>query len=324
MEIRQLSAFVAVARANSFTRAARTLGVPQPALSQRLRALERELGVVLVQRGNRTTGLTDIGRRMLVRAERILAEVHDAGEEAATQSGLARGTVRLGCALQTLLEGRLAPLLARFHANHPGIRLVIHEAHTRQVFEQLSRAQVDLALVHLGRAGDGDTVGAEAARAGVTLLRLYREPLVVVVGTEHRLARRTSVKLDDLRDEDYVTFAQGATVRELVTAAAAARGFQLRVACSTANMGTVRAFVAAGLGVAIVPASATDVPWPALRAIALTSPRLERVVTLARNPSRYESPAVAALRAALVDQLRRPSGSAESGSRPKSPSRSSP
>jgi DNA-binding transcriptional LysR family regulator len=303
MEIRQLSAFVAIARANSFTRAARSLGVPQSALSQRLRALERELGVVLVDRGNRTTGLTASGRALLARAERILAEVRDAGAEAAARAGVEGGNVRLGCALQTLLEGRLAELLARFHAKHPSLRLEIYEAHTRQVLDQLSRGRIDLALVHLGRAGDGDTVGVEAARAGMSLLRLAREPLVAIVAPGHRFARRASLRLDDLRDEDYIAFARGATVRALVDAAAAARGIELRVVCSSANMGTVRAFVAAGLGVAIVPASATDVPWPALRAIPLVAPRLERVVTLARNPSRYESPAVAALRKALVDDL---------------------
>ena len=305
MELRQLTAFVAIAHANSFTRAARSLGAPQSALSQRLGALERELGVVLVDRSNRTTGLTTSGKALLARAERILAEVHDAGAEAAARAGVIGGTVRLGCALQTLLESRLAQLLARFHTKHPGVRLVIHEAHTRQVLDRLSRGRVDLALVHLGRAGDGDPIGVEAARAGVSLLRLVREPLVVIVGSQHRLARRAKLRLDDLRDEDYITFARGATVRALVDAAAAARGIELRIVCSTANMGTVRAFVAAGLGVAIVPDSAADVAQPALRAIPLVAPRLERVVTLARNPSRYETAAVAALRKALVDGLGR-------------------
>jgi len=69
---------------------------------------------VLVERGNRIGGLTEAGRGLLPRAERILAEVHDAGEEIAAHTRLGRGTVRLGCALQTLLEGRLARLLARF------------------------------------------------------------------------------------------------------------------------------------------------------------------------------------------------------------------
>ena len=304
MEIRQLQAFAAIAHAGNFTRAARALGVAQPALSQRLRALEVELGVVLVERGNRTGGLTEAGRELLVRAERILAEVHDAGEEIAAHARLGRGTVRLGCALQTLLEGRLAPLLARFHAAHAGVRIVVSEAHTEQVFELLGRGEVDLGLVHLGRAGDGQVVGAEAAREGVVLLRLYREPLVVIVAPGHRLAARPGVRLDDLHDEDFVTFGPGSTVRRLITEAAAARGVNLRVVCSTANIGTVRAAVAAGLGTSIVPASGADVPWPALRAVPLLAPRLERIVTLARSSGRYESPAISALRQALSDDLR--------------------
>ncbi|HEX3757353.1 MAG TPA: LysR family transcriptional regulator [Kofleriaceae bacterium] len=306
MEIRQLQAFAAIARIGSFTQAARDLGVAQPALSQRLRALELELGVVLVERGNRTGGLTEAGRDLLPRAERILAEVHDAGEQLAAHAGLARGTVRLGCALQTLLEGRLAPLLARFHAAHAGIRILVHEAHTQQVLELLGRGEVDLGLVHLGRAGDGATVGAEAARAGLTLLQLAREPLVVIAAPGHPLAGRAGVRLDDLHDHDFVSFGPGATLRRLISDAAAARGVELRIVCSTANMGTVRAAVAAGLGISIVPASGAEVPWPALRAVPLVEPRLERIITLARSSARYESPAMTALRHALADELRAP------------------
>jgi DNA-binding transcriptional LysR family regulator len=304
MEIRQLRALVAIAHAGSFTQAARTLGVAQPALSLRLRALELELGVVLVERGNRTAGLTEAGRGLLTRAERILAEIHDAAEEIAAHAGLGRGTVRLGCALQTLLEGRLAPLLARFHATHAGIRIVLHEAHTQQVLELLGRGEVDLGLVHLGRSGDGETVGSEAARGGLTLLRLAHEPLVVIVAPGHRLAGRASVRLEDLHGDDFVSFGPGSTVRRLVTTAAEARGVDLRIVCSTANMGTVRAAVAAGLGISIIPASGADVPWPELRVLALSAPRLERIVTLARSSTRYESPAIATLRQALRDELR--------------------
>jgi DNA-binding transcriptional LysR family regulator len=303
MELRQLEALVAIVRAGSFTQAARALGVAQPALSQRLRALELELGVVLVERGNRTAGLTDAGRDLLPRAERILAEVHDAGEQLAAHARLGRGTVRLGCALQTLLEGRLAPLLARFHAAHAGVRIVLQEAHTEQVLALLGRGEVDLGLIHLGRTSEGDTVGSEAARGGLSLLRLAREPLVVIVAPGHRLASRTSLRLDDLDDEDFVSFAPGATVRRLVTTAAEARGVRLRIACSTANIGTIRAVVAAGLGVSIVPASGAAVASPVLRALPLTAPRLERIITLARSSARYESPAMAALRQALTSEL---------------------
>jgi DNA-binding transcriptional LysR family regulator len=303
MDLRQLRALVAIARTGSFTGAARSLRVAQPALSQRLRALEVELGVVLVERGNRTTGLTEAGTRLLGRAERILAEVQDAALEMTAHAGLQRGTVRLGCALQTLVEGRLAPLLARFHERHPALRMVLREVHTEQVFELLRRAEVDLGLVHLGRSGSGPAIGAEAASSDLVLLRLYREPLVLLVAPGHRLADRKSARLEDIAGEDFISFRPGATIRQLVTAAAAERGVVLRVAFSTTNMGTVRAVVSAGLGVAIVPRSAAEVPGPPLRALALLAPRLERVVTLVRNKARYESPAVAALRQAIARDL---------------------
>src|SRR5262249_60346403 len=109
---------------------------------------------------------------------------------------------------------------------------------------------------------------------------LSRGPLVLIGAPGHRLARRASVRLDEIAGEDLVTFRPGAMVRRLVAAAAAERGLALRIAMSTPNMGTVRAVVAAGLGVAVVPRSAAEVPWPRLRAVALSAPRLERVVTL--------------------------------------------
>src|SRR6266508_2204779 len=139
MELRSLRYFVAVAKERNFTRAARRIGVAQPALSQLVGALERELGVVLIDRSNRTGDLTDAGRRLFARAERILGEVRDAGEEMADFAGARRGVVRIGCALQTLMEGRLPPLLAALRASHPGIRVVVRELHTRQVLELLDR-----------------------------------------------------------------------------------------------------------------------------------------------------------------------------------------
>jgi DNA-binding transcriptional LysR family regulator len=303
MELRQLRYFQAVAEARSFTLAARRLRVAQPALSQQIRALEEELGVVLLERSNRTGGLTDAGVALLARAERILAEVHDAGAAMADLAGLRAGVVRIGCALQTLAEGRLPPLLGEFCAEHPRIRVVLREVHTATALQLLSRGAVDLALVHLGQAGTRPPVGARAAGDALALAQLYREPLVAIVGREHRLAARTAVRFSDLRDEPFIAFRPGSTVRQLVADAAQQAGFVPRLAFSTANLGTVRAFVAAGLGIAVVPRSAVVVPGPPLALLRISTPRLERIVTLARNPSRYESAAVQAMRRHLVERL---------------------
>lgn len=303
MELRHLRSLVAVARAGNFTRAAQHLQIAQPALSQQIRALERELGVLLVSRTNRTSGLTEAGARLVARAERILLEVQDASQEMKAHAGEESGTVRIGCALQTLVEGRLPPLLASFRQRHPRTRIVLREVHTRQVFELLHRGEVDLGLIHLGRVGT-TVAGMRAAGQTIALARLRTEPVVVIVGPGHPLAGRTSVALGDLREETFVSFRAGATVREMLLLGARRAGFTPKIGFSTPNMGTVRAFVSAGLGIALVPRSALDVPSPPLKSIALASPRMERVITLARNTARYEPPGVKEIRRLLSDGLR--------------------
>jgi len=154
MELRHLRYFLAIAQEQSFTAAARRLGVAQPALSQQIRALEDELGVVLIARGARTEGLTEAGRAFAVHARRILLEAEGAANEMAAFSGLRRGVVRFGCALQSLTEARVAGLLAAFHRLHPALRVAFQEAHTRPLLGLLAEGRLDLALVHLGK-GEG-------------------------------------------------------------------------------------------------------------------------------------------------------------------------
>ena len=310
MELRHLRSLVTLAREGNFTRAARRLRIAQPALSQQIRSLEREVGVLLVARTNRTSGLTDAGARLVARAEGILLSVQDATQEMRTHAGEEGGSVRIGCALQTLVEGRLPKLLATFRQWHPRTRIVLREVHTRQVLELLRRGEVDIGLLHLGRVGT-TVVGMRAASQTISLGRLQTEPVVLVVGPTHRLAGRTSIDLEELREETFVSFRAGATVREMLMLATRRAGFAARIGFSTPNMGTVRAFVSAGLGIALVPRSALEVPSPPLKAVPVASPRMERVITLARNTARYESPVVKELRRLLSDALR--SGSTPPG-----------
>ena len=162
---------------------------------------------------------------------------------------------------------------------------------------------MDLGLLHLGRVGT-TVVGLRTAAQTIALARLYSEPVVLIVSPGHPLAGRTQVDLADLRDETFVSFRPGATVRKMLLLAARRTGFAPRIGFATANMGSVRAFVSAGLGVALVPRCAVEVPGPPLKAISIASPRLERVITLATNTARYEPPAVKEIRRLLSDSLR--------------------
>jgi DNA-binding transcriptional LysR family regulator len=295
--------FLAIASARSFTAAAERLHVAQPALSQQIRALEDELGVRLIERGARMRGLTEAGARFAIRARRILLEATDAADEMAAFSGARRGRVRFGVALQSLTEARVAGLFAEFHRRHPRIRVTFRETHTGPLLRLLAHGRLDVALVHLGK-GDGRTaLNVGVAGASLKFEPLYEEPLVLAVGPRHRLALRRQVRWKDLANEEFVSFGAGSTIRELAAGAARQAGVRMRAPVSAMNLGTIRALVSAGLGVAILPAIAMKLPGPPLRGIRLTAPALVRVVSLARNPMRYESPAARAFTAFLQEGL---------------------
>ncbi|HEU5327875.1 MAG TPA: LysR family transcriptional regulator, partial [Thermomicrobiales bacterium] len=166
MELRQLRYFVAVARRRHYTAAAEEIGVAQPALSQQIKLLERELGLDLFDRTGRRVRLTAAGEALLVRAERILADVASAEQEMAEFAGLARGRVIVGT-LPSLAERQLPGLLAGFHARHPGLDLVLREESTVRLLALAGSGDVDLALINELPAAD--------LPAGITTEPLFSE-----------------------------------------------------------------------------------------------------------------------------------------------------
>src|SRR5881398_3208359 len=126
MELRQLRYVVAVADHLHFTRAAEALHVAQPALSQQIRRLERELDLQLFARTSRTVALTEPGAAVVERARRVLGEVDAIAEDLDAMRGILRGRVELG-SMQSLGPFDLPRLLADFHARHPGVDVVLRD-----------------------------------------------------------------------------------------------------------------------------------------------------------------------------------------------------
>ena len=320
MELRQLRYFVAVARQRHFTRAAETIGVAQPALSQQIRLLERELGVQLLDRGGRRVRPTPAGEVLLIRAERILAEVASATAELAEFAGATRGRVTVG-ALPSLAEHQLPTLVAAFHARHPGLELVLREERTATLLTLLAAGEVDLALLHQpptsasGTTPDlaplpPDATGAKPRdpahdKSVPTLEPLFTEELVAVVAPGHHLTGRATLPIAALRDEPCLLTKSGSVLRDTILAACAAAGFAPRIAFESGGTATVRALAAAGLGVAILPRSEATLGVLPLIPLDL-SPRLTRTVALARAADRHQSAAVAAFMALARESLRRP------------------
>ncbi|MGP6158337.1 MAG: LysR family transcriptional regulator [Vulcanimicrobiaceae bacterium] len=293
MELRQLRYFAAVARREHFTRAAEDLAVAQPALSQQIAQLERELRVRLFDRTSRRVRLTDAGRTLLETVERILADVESVSSEMHQYAGEVRGHVTLGT-LQMLGELRLPKLLRRFHARYPLIEVALREGSTDELSAGLRSRSLELALVHF----------AETAPRGLVSEQLFVDELALAVPPGHRLATRRSVRFEELRDETFVAFKPGTAISRTVAAAAAQHGFTPKVTFESGDALTVRALVAEGLGVTVLPREVAEIPGPEVRIVPFSRPKLTRTIALAHLAQRRPSPASRLLGAFLREQLR--------------------
>lgn len=289
MDVRQLRYFVVLAHQRHFTRAAALLHIAQPALSQQVRALERELGVTLLNRTRRRVELTGAGEALLARAERLLAELEHAEAEMAEFAGLRRGRVVLG-ALQSLSGYWLAGVLACFHAQYPGIELALREDGSEQLVQLLAAAQLDFALLHV----TGEPWPAYLLSPEIATEPLFAEELVLIAPLGHPLADRgegVPVAFAELRDEAFVAFKPGGGLRQALEAAGASAGFAPRIVCESANLTTIRALVADGLGVSLLPRSVAESPGRAVAVIPLAEPSLARRVLLAWRADHLRSAA---------------------------------
>ncbi|MCC6614228.1 MAG: LysR family transcriptional regulator [Anaerolineae bacterium] len=279
MELRQVQYFVEVARRLSFTNAAEELGVAQPALSQQIRGLERELGVTLLDRTSRRVALTDAGGVFLRRAEQLMADAHRARLEMREFSGLAQGKVTIGV-VPNLGTVWLAQLLSAFHKRYPGIEIILAEDTTMDLLNALNGGQLDLALLH---------DSSEGMPERITTYPLFSEELVLGVSPDHPLALRSKVSLNELRDESWIMIKMGSIIRQSLHTAMAAAGFSPRIVCETGSSTTICALVSAGLGISILPRSIFQTAATPVSIVDLVQPMLTRTITVAWRTNVYHS-----------------------------------
>jgi len=245
-DMERLRKFVVVAEESHFGRAAERLRMAQPPLSQQIKALEAEMGVTLFRRTTRKVELTAAGERFLPRARSILAAVDDAVTEAGQVADGMLGRIAIGFTGSATYD--LLPSLVRvLRADLPGIELDIHgEMLTPDQVTALTEGSLDLGLLR-------PPVRSSAVEVHV----LRREPLIAVLPEHHALAARSRVQLSDLKDDPFITYPshRRSVVYEAVMDACQRAGFVPGNVHEVAETSTLVSFVAAGLGVALVPAS---------------------------------------------------------------------
>lgn len=283
MDVAQLRYLVALADELHFTRAAAREHIAQPALSQQIRRLEDEVGLALVERTTRRVSITEAGELLVARARRILAELEAAQAELQAVRGVQSGRVLVG-ALHTMGPIDLALVLAEFHQRHPAVELTVREQSSEELAEMLRVDELDLAFL---------SVTERVESHGLGLHQLVSEELVLVLPPEHALRRRHRVRMAELAGEQFISFREGARLRELLVSAGRSAGFEPEVKLESNEARRIRRLVSRGMGVAILPRSDAVEPGAEVVVAALTEPALRRDITLAWREGRRLSPAAA-------------------------------
>ncbi|GGN63689.1 transcriptional regulator [Actinoplanes lobatus] len=265
MDLNSLKQFLVVARLEHLSRAAEELRIAQPSLSRTIARLESELGVPLFDRSGRLR-LNDMGKVFRHHVERALGEL-DAGRRAvndATSHGL--GTVRLASETFLTLTGPLAV----YKRAHPAAEVELHWSPADDMARRLRAQEVDLCLA-------SQPIHAE----GLAAAQLFREAVGVGVPLGHPLAGRTSVNIDELADQPFVTARKGHWLRRLLDRLFAARDLTPKIVCESDEHSAIADLISAGLGIGLVPALArrsttrAPVAW-----IDVDDPDCSRAVTL--------------------------------------------
>ncbi len=280
MELNQLRGFLAVAQAESFTKAAKKLYLTQPALSLQIKALEEELGESLFERQGKQLLLTAAGRVLLERANQILGLVEQTQQEMKAVHGLKMGRLTIGTTDSNCLY-LLPTLIQFFREKFPGVELHFTNRHSAEMVGLVVEGSVDFGLVTL-----------PALDARVEAEPLFWREDVVICGPIHPLSESSSVTLEDLIEYPLLLLEKSSTSRLLLDQMLVRAGLVPRKLMELGSIEVIKCFVELGLGVSIVPGFTVEEELKLGRLYAIRLPWLPaRAVGIVQRRKGYLSPA---------------------------------
>ncbi|MBC7380248.1 MAG: LysR family transcriptional regulator [Burkholderiaceae bacterium] len=243
-DLRRFRHFVVLAETLNFRRAAERLHMAQPPLTVSIQKLEAALGVRLFNREASGVTLTAAGMAALAEARQLLFHGSQMGEAARSAMGGTAGTLRMGF-VGSASYGMLQKLLPLFAAEYPGVELVLREATSVAIMQQVEERTLDIGLVRVPLLRP----------SGASLLPLERDSFIAALPRANPLARKRGLSLSDLADEPFVMYLpeQAAGLHSAAMLACQQAGFIPRVTQQATQIQTVLALVESGLGVALVP-----------------------------------------------------------------------
>ena len=294
IDLPALTSLRAVATHGSVVAAADALGFTPSAVSQQVKRLERQTGVPLLERVGRGVMLTRHGRHLVDAGARLLADLEEVEAGLHRQAGAVAGRLRL-TAFSTAMRGLVAPVVRRLHDEHPDLLLALTEREPWDTVDLVASGQTDLGVVHSW----GDVPLAFPDHLATT--PLASDVADVIVPLDHPLAARARVSPHDLVDEGWIATPEGTICRQWLTRMYDGTGRLPRIAHTSMEFDSHLALVRAGLGIALVPRLGRQALPEDLVAMPAHDPVPTRDIVAVHRRSMTDSPAVAAVLAALAD-----------------------
>ena len=254
MDLRRIRYFVVLSEELHFGRAAARLGISQPPLSQQIRVLEAELGARLFARSNRRVELTQAGQVVLPEARALLAQAERTSAVALRAQRGEVGELRVGFTGSAAFSGAIPALILAYRRRTPGVYLRLRELTSQQQLAAMVEQQLDVAFV---RSPERPQVPP-----ALEATRLFEDTLLVALPPQHVLAARDgALPVSALADEEFVMYPResGTGVYDQIVTLCRQAGFMPRVAQEAREAPTIVGLVAAGVGLALVPASLSSI-----------------------------------------------------------------
>jgi DNA-binding transcriptional LysR family regulator len=277
--IRHIRAFLSVARLGSFTKSALELHVSQPALTVQIRQLEEWLGVRLFDRSKRHVALTSAGQDLLPFLARVLTDLEMVMSVGRELVGIKRGTVSVG-ALPSVAADILPNAILCFREKHPGVIVRVSDVISERILQLVKQETIDF-----GISSKLDLDGELEAED------LLSDQLCVLFPEGHTLSEHSEPTLRDIVIWPLILMATGTSIRTLVDRAIEKEVLDINLSCEVNYISTAIGMVRAGLGVSILPASATCTICEGICMMPIRSPGLTRKIGIIRKRNRSLSPA---------------------------------
>jgi DNA-binding transcriptional LysR family regulator len=246
LDVKRIRVLQEVVARGSFSAAADSLHLSQSAVSQQVAALEREVGVPLLERTSDGPKLTSAGEALMEHGDAVLCRLEEAERELAQIAGLEGGRLRVA-SFPTASAALMTRALPLFRRRFPKVELEFNEAEPEDSYPALKRGELDLAVIF-----DYPEFPLDFSR-DVEAELILTEPMQVALPSGHPLAAAKSVRLQDLADEDWLCGALPSSCRDQVLGLGREAGFEPRISFQSDDYAVLKGFVAGGLGVSILP-----------------------------------------------------------------------